>query len=369
MTGRPLLNATADRARSGPVAGPSANSGAMRAARLIADRTGAIRNLTNPQKSQRHEWFRGQRGAPVGGRAASSPTPLEPSQFVCLLGAIEGVIRKACRLVRSSNRLSARLAAFAALLSLTIFLPAATASAQAQAPQAQPAPTAASAPPDIDVLLAQVDPRPEPELFGFSVLRLGETIYDDIWAEAVARPWPSGQPELNAFVTRIRDLPLRERVQQANAWINARVPYAADPTLIDPHWASLAQTLARGNGEREDIAIAKMQLLTAVGVPRDDVYLVLASDIQRLKPDALVVVRDGDGVYVLSSRQDAFVDEQQVGLYVPIIALGYEGKWIFGHKPSDSLAANQGRANAASAPPTALDVGRAAYESLLPAAR
>ena len=273
-----------------------------------------------------------------------------------------------------SDRPAARSLALAASLCAALLAPSGPACAQSPDPQAQPsaaAPTAAPAAPDIDALLEQVEPRPEPDLFGFSVLRLGETIYDDIWREAVARPWPSQQPDLEALVARIQDLPMRERVQQANAWVNARVRYGPDPQLIDPHWASLAQALARGSGEREDIAIAKMQLLAAAGVPRGDLYVVLASDIQRLKPDALLVVRDGDGVYVLSSRQDAFVDDRQAGLYVPIIALGYEGKWIFGHRVDQPGAAgapaNRVEAKAAHDRPTALDVGQAAYQSLLPA--
>lgn len=235
----------------------------------------------------------------------------------------------------------------------------ATQPASAQIPSPPEAPADAR---DIGKLLAEPEPRSVPDLFGFSALRLGQTIYDDIWSEAAARPWPAQQPELDSFVARLQALPIRERAQQANAWINARVRFGNDPKLIDPHWRGLAETLANGSGEREDIAIAKMQLLAASGVPRDDLYVVLASDIRRLKPDALLVVRDGACVYVLNSRQDAFVDEGQIGLYVPIIALGYDGKWIFGHRVDHVSVAS-------AASPAALDVGQAVYQSLLPAAR
>src|SRR5690348_2425039 len=78
---------------------------------------------------------------------------------------------------------------------------------------AQSAPTsapsmAARSWPDIDALLAPMSPRPEPDLFGFTTLRLAETIYDPIWREVIAQPWPA-QPELDAFVMRIRALSVR----------------------------------------------------------------------------------------------------------------------------------------------------------------
>ena len=239
------------------------------------------------------------------------------------------------------------------------------ASAQVAEPPQRPAAPGRA----VNKLTAAPEPPPAPDIFGFSALRLGQSIYDEIWTEAATRAWPTEQPQLDAFVASLQGLPVHERVQQANAWINARVRAGADPKLIDPHWGGLAQVLASGSGEREDIAIAKMQLLAAAGVPRDDLYLVLASDIRRYKPDALLVVRDGTSVYVLDSRQDAILDERRSGLYLPIIALGYDGEWIFGRRAVATQVADRagGRADVAAA--NALDVGQAAYQSLLPAAR
>jgi predicted transglutaminase-like cysteine proteinase len=250
---------------------------------------------------------------------------------------------------------------------------AGAASAQIALP-AQPGSTDTSATwPNIDSLLASITPRPEPDLFGFTTVALGRTIYDGIWRETTSRPWPDRQPDLDAFVARIQALPIRERVEQANAWVNARVRFGDDPSLIDHHWGSLAQALARGRGEREDIALAKMQLLAAAGVPRNDLYLVLVSDIQRLRPDALLVVRDEDRVYVLDSKQDAFVDERLVGRYLPTLALGYEGKWIFGHRigpptATSVVADHSGRRETGAVPTEALDVRQASYPPLAPQA-
>jgi predicted transglutaminase-like cysteine proteinase len=183
-----------------------------------------------------------------------------------------------------------------------------------------------------DLINAAAPPRAEPDLFGFTTVRVGRTPFDAVWRESTSSPWPSHDVELDAFVARLRSMPVRSRAEAANAWINAHVVNSADPSVID-HWAGLAEALRHGHGECEDIAVAKLQLLAAAGVPRRNLYLVLARDMRRkMADDALVVVRDGDRVYVLDSRQDALVSADEAGLFLPVLSLGADGRWIFGKR-------------------------------------
>jgi predicted transglutaminase-like cysteine proteinase len=182
----------------------------------------------------------------------------------------------------------------------------------------------------IESLLAIPSPRSPPDLFGFTAVRLGKSIYDSIWSAASMSPWPSDAPELDVFADRLKRLPPRQRVQEVNAWINARVAYARDPVLSDHHWGNLATALSRHSGEREDIAIAKLQLLAGVGVPRRDMFLVLVRDASRTADDAVLLVRVRDQLYVLDSKQDQFLDAGERGRYVPVLAFSAEGRWVFG---------------------------------------
>ncbi|HEX7758901.1 MAG TPA: transglutaminase-like cysteine peptidase [Caulobacteraceae bacterium] len=192
---------------------------------------------------------------------------------------------------------------------------------------------------DIDQALAKLLPIPAlrsaPELFGFATVKLGRTLYDNIWRQAAWSALPDRNGELDACVENLKTLPMRARLERANAWINARVTYAPDPALTSHHWGNLAQALAQGRGEREDIAIAKLQLLAAAGVPRRDMYLVLVRDWGRVADDALLAVRDGDQVYVLDSKQDDFLQPSQTGRYFPVLAFSAEGTWIFGRRQAD----------------------------------
>jgi predicted transglutaminase-like cysteine proteinase len=178
--------------------------------------------------------------------------------------------------------------------------------------------------------------RAEPDLFGFSALKLGSSIYDDIWRDAESSAMPNHNVELGAQIDRLRALPVRSRAAAANAWVNARVAYNPVPVAFDHHWGNLSTTLTSGSGAREDIAIAKLQLLAAAGVARRDLYLVLVRDLRRVRTDALLAVRDGDQFYILDSKQDALISGAEVGHYFPVMAFNSEGQWIFGRRQAQA---------------------------------
>jgi predicted transglutaminase-like cysteine proteinase len=182
-----------------------------------------------------------------------------------------------------------------------------------------------------------------PDLFGLTTVRLGETIYDAVWREAANSDLPRGDVGFDRAVARLAAMPLRERVAAANAWVNARIAYAPNVEL-SKHWGTLAKGLARGAGEREDIAIAKLQLLAAAGTPRRDLYLVLTRDWAREADDALLVVRNGDAgeAYVLDSRADAVLPADRTDRYFPVLALNAEGAWVFGKRATPGRGTGMG---------------------------
>ncbi|HWA61757.1 MAG TPA: transglutaminase-like cysteine peptidase [Caulobacteraceae bacterium] len=206
----------------------------------------------------------------------------------------------------------------------------------ATAAAAGPAPDPAD-PAALDALIDSLLASRPPDLFGLTTVRLGSTVYDEVWREAASSPMPEGDADLDAAVSAMRTLSVRDRVLAANAWVNARIRYAPDPVLTNHHWGTLAKGLAEGRGEREDIAIAKLQLLAAAGVPRRDMFLVLVRDWAEVKDDAVLAVRDGDEVYVLGSRQDAPIDPARTERYFPTFALGSDGAWIFGRRRADAV--------------------------------
>src|SRR5262249_13520380 len=108
---------------------------------------------------------------------------------------------------------------------------------------AQSAPRDAAFEREVEALLSAGRPADAPDLFGLTTRRLGRIIYDQIWREASWSALPRHDGELDALVGRLARLPLRERVERANAWVNARIAYSPDPVLTNHHWGTLAKGL------------------------------------------------------------------------------------------------------------------------------
>src|SRR5690606_30186376 len=91
-----------------------------------------------------------------------------------------------------------------------------------------------------------------------------------------------------------------------NSFANSRIRYVEDKMLYGKadHWAGAKSTLKAGAGDCEDIAIVKMQLLAAIGVPRSDMYLTIARDLARNADHALLVVKINGQTWLLDNATD-----------------------------------------------------------------
>ena len=83
-------------------------------------------------------------------------------------------------------------------------------------------------------------------------------------------------------------------------------------------WASPLMSLARGAGDCEDYAIAKMAALKAAGVPSDDLRLVILRETARNEDHAVLAVRLQERWVVLDNRMLVMLADTEVTNYRPI---------------------------------------------------
>lgn len=125
----------------------------------------------------------------------------------------------------------------------------------------------------------------------------------------------------------------RDRIAAINSWTNKTVRYVEDRDLYGQadYWASARTTLKRRAGDCEDIAIAKMQLLAAMGVPRSDMYLTIARDLARNADHAMLVVKFEGEHLLLDNATNTLLDASQSYDYRPILSFNTAQTWLHGY--------------------------------------
>ena len=117
-----------------------------------------------------------------------------------------------------------------------------------------------------------------------------------------------------------------------NRWVNHQIAYVEDRDLfgVADKWAGARRTLKMRKGDCEDIALLKMQMLAATGVPREDMILTIARDLVRQADHAVLIVRTADGYRMLDNASDEVVDAAPRQDYRAILSFGSKDTWLHG---------------------------------------
>jgi predicted transglutaminase-like cysteine proteinase len=141
---------------------------------------------------------------------------------------------------------------------------------------------------------------------------------------------PAAQKYL-ALIAESRKLSGRGKIDRINRAINAAVRYTSDLAqhgVLDL-WSAPLATLASGQGDCEDYAIAKYVALRAAGFAADDLRLVLVRDRQARQDHAVAGVRHDGRWLMLDNRHDVLLENKDAWHFTPLFALDREGVKLF----------------------------------------
>jgi predicted transglutaminase-like cysteine proteinase len=102
-------------------------------------------------------------------------------------------------------------------------------------------------------------------------------------------------------------------------------------------WANAGETLRRGTGDSEDIAIVKMQVLKAAGFNPKDLYISVGRHSTR-GAHILLLARTASGFFALDDGVPGLVPANQVARFTPIMTLGQGMSWIHGRRVGTRVA-------------------------------
>ncbi|MGN3972964.1 transglutaminase-like cysteine peptidase [Tsuneonella sp. SYSU-LHT278] len=276
-------------------------------------------------------FFEGLAGCPVAAQPLSpASAPIPATKAAALLGGAPSAL-DAIRAQQSAMAPAPALP-IATLADTTVNLAALTPGIDASA-----APRAACA----GLVASRVSPLPglavpsaiiqaDPENFLASKrVRIGHTSFDKEWNRVRSETISSAQ--LRRYFGTLPSARL-DTLGAVNRWVNRRIAYAEDRDQygVADYWAGARKTLKAGRGDCEDIALTKMQLLAAAGVPRDAMILTIARDLARNADHAVLIVRTDAGYRLLDNATDEVLDAASQHDYRAILSFGHQDRWLHG---------------------------------------
>jgi predicted transglutaminase-like cysteine proteinase len=142
------------------------------------------------------------------------------------------------------------------------------------------------------------------------------------------------------------------QVEAVNRWVNRNIQFGEDREIYGrpDYWATAGETFRRGIGDCEDFAIAKMELLSALGISRDKMRLIVARDLVRNADHAVLVVTLADGAVMLDNMTDRLLDARLPNDYRPIMSFSQNTKWVHGYTVQSAQPVRMASANVVPTP-------------------
>jgi predicted transglutaminase-like cysteine proteinase len=170
-----------------------------------------------------------------------------------------------------------------------------------------------------------------PDVFNSVAMPISASPLDHRWNQ-VSRGAVGGRA--GAFAATLRGKVERARIEAVNAYVNARVAFVADSRQygVADRWSAASETLARGRGDCEDFALAKMAMLRGAGFADKDLYMVVLKDLVRRADHAVLVVRSEGRFMVLDNGTDRLLDSALIDEYRPVLTFSAGQRFAHGYR-------------------------------------
>lgn len=130
------------------------------------------------------------------------------------------------------------------------------------------------------------------------------------------------------FLRSQRGLSVLEQLAAVQTYVN-RVRWVDDASNygVSDYWATPDEFFARG-GDCEDYAFAKYDALKRLGVPADQMRILVLNDLKMREPHAVLLVQVDGQIWSLDNNLRAIAPVQQMTHYDPIYSINETGWWL-----------------------------------------
>ncbi len=176
-----------------------------------------------------------------------------------------------------------------------------------------------------------------PDVFGTAAIGAGVTFYDARFRRVSLAD--RDHPEILKLAQGLRGLAPEQRLAVPQAAVLKRVRWThdLDNMRVADFWSNAAETLERGTGDSEDIAIVTMQVLKAAGFDPRDLYISIGRH-RRAGTHIVLLARTPSGFMMIDDRAGQPVPARAEALFTPVMTVGYGKSWLHGRRVAGMTA-------------------------------
>lgn len=172
-----------------------------------------------------------------------------------------------------------------------------------------------------------------PDVFGTVAVGAGVTFYDARFRRVANTD--RAHPLVASLAEGLRGLTPEQQLTAVQNLVRQKVRWATDldTMKVADLWANAGETLERGAGDSEDIAVVQMQALKLAGWNQRDLYISIGRE-KGIGAHIVLLARAPSGFYVLDDRASRPMPPQAHGRFTPILTLGEGKSWVHGRRVS-----------------------------------
>lgn len=170
-----------------------------------------------------------------------------------------------------------------------------------------------------------------PDVFGTAAVGAGVTFYDARFRRVSLAD--RADPGVLEIAGLLRGLDPATQLATVQREVLRRVKWEhdLDNMHVADFWSNAGETLIRGTGDSEDIAIVEMQALKAAGFSSRDLYISIGREKQ-VGAHIVLLARTPSGFTVLDDRIGAPMATRDDHLFTPVLTIGEGMSWVHGRR-------------------------------------
>ncbi len=176
-------------------------------------------------------------------------------------------------------------------------------------------------------------PPASPDVFGTVAVGAGVTFYDARFRRVANTD--RTHPMVVALAQGLQGMTPEQQLTAVQREVRQKVHWATDldTMKVADLWANAGETLERGAGDSEDIAVVEMQALKLAGWNPRDLYISIGRE-KGVGAHIVLLARAPSGFYVLDDRASRPMTPQEHGRFTPVLTLGEGKSWVHGRRVS-----------------------------------